>query len=250
MRTKDNRWRHNRLRRSLSNQYNKQVVKDMKTRLIFVRHGEAEGNINRVFHGWTDSSLTSKGEDQARMVAKRLKDEEIDVIYSSPLKRAFETARNIAKESGIDDIKVDEGLKEIHGGEWENEPWDELPIKWPEEYHNWEHKPHLHCAPMGESMKGAFDRIIVSVNKIIQDNKGRNICIVTHGTVLRTLLCHYNNKPFEELATVTWHDNTSVTIIDIDEDEYEIIIEGDNSHLGHEFSTLAFQDWWKKEEDR
>ncbi len=220
----------------------------MKTRLVFVRHGEAEGNIKRIFHGWTDSELTDKGYHQAERVAIRLKDENIDLIYSSPLKRAYETARLIARQQNIQEIITLEGLKEIHGGKWENEKWDELPVKWPDDYNTWETSPHLHCMPMGESMKEAFERIVDTIQDIVKQNEGKNICIVTHGTVLRTLICFFYGKPFEDLVTISWHDNTSVTIVEFDNKGFEVFAEGDNSHLGEELSTFATQDWWKKEQ--
>ncbi len=222
----------------------------MVTRLIFVRHGEAEGNIERIFHGWTDSSLTEKGRKQAEKAAQRLKHEDIKVIYSSPLKRAYETAVLIAREQGIDDIRLMEGLKEINGGEWENERWEDLPQKWPEEYDTWERNPHLHCMPAGESMKEAFDRMAEAVYEIAKSHEGQNICIVTHGTVLRTLMCYFYGKPFEDLVTISWYDNTSITVVEFDSTQFKVALEGDNSHLDDNLSTFAGQDWWRKDKDR
>jgi probable phosphoglycerate mutase len=216
------------------------------TKLIFVRHGEAEGNLKRVFQGCTDGELTKKGFMQVRSVAKRLRHEPIDIIYSSPLKRAYETAKAIADEKQILNIHLEEGLREIYGGEWENVPWDELPKRWPKEYNEWEQRPHLLCAPLGESMKNACERFSVSVEKIIAMNLGKNICIATHGTVLRTFICHLHNWSFEQLGNVKWQDNTAVTIVEFDKGEYNILLEGDNSHLGEELSTLATQCWWRK----
>lgn len=218
----------------------------MITRLIFVRHGEAEGNQKRIFHGWTDSELTPKGHKQAESVAARLKSENIDVIYSSPLKRAYGTASIIARENNIKDIITLDGLKEINGGKWENENWDELPQKWPEEYDVWERKPHLHCMPMGETMKEVFDRMVSAINYIIEENQGKNVCIVTHGTVLRALMCYFYGRPFEDLVSISWYDNTSVTIVEFNSRNFEVFLEGDNSHLGDELSTFATQDWWKE----
>lgn len=220
----------------------------MNTKIIFVRHGEAEGNLKRIFQGWTDSDLTPKGYQQAEKVAKRLKAEKIDIMYSSPLKRAFETARLIAEEQGIKDILIAEGLKEINGGDWENQEWDQLPVKWPEEYTTWETNPHLHCMPMGESMREAFDRTIDSTMNIIKGNQGKSICIVTHGTVLRTLMCYFLGKPFEHLVTVSWYDNTSISVVEFNNNAFKVFLEGDNSHLGEELSTFATQDWWKTKE--
>lgn len=225
------------------------MVKAMLTRLIFVRHGEAEGNLKRIFQGWTDADLTPRGYQQAERVAIRLKDDYIDVIYSSPLKRAYETAKVIALKKGIDNINIRDALKEIHGGEWENEEWGQLPVKWPKEYYTWEKEPHLHCMPMGESMKEAFDRVVSAIYNIIEEDFGKNICIVTHGTVLRSLICYFYGKPFEELVKISWHDNTSVTIVEFDSKEFKVAIEGDNSHLEKELSTFANQDWWKQEQE-
>ncbi|GAE89204.1 alpha-ribazole-5'-phosphate phosphatase [Acetivibrio straminisolvens JCM 21531] len=111
----------------------------IKTRIIFVRHAEAEGNLNRVFHGWTDSSITERGHLQAQRVAERLKDVEVDVIYSSSLKRTLQTAQYIADVKNLPIIRTDK-LKEINGGEWENREWEELPNLWPEEYDSWENR--------------------------------------------------------------------------------------------------------------
>lgn len=218
----------------------------MITKIIFVRHGEAEGNLERIFHGQTDSSLTEKGHEQAKKAAQRLKYEKIDVIYSSPLKRAYDTALYIAKEKNIKEVIVDNGLKEIYGGEWENIRWNELPERWPKEYYNWEYKPHLCCIPTGESMKEAYDRIVDAVSRIANENKGADICIVTHGTVLRALMCHLQKKPFEDLINISWCDNTAITVVEFNEESFKVILEGDNTHLNDELSTFAVQDWWKK----
>ena len=112
----------------------------MKTRLIFVRHAEALGNKIRRFHGWTDSGITDRGRLQAKRVAERLKDTEIDVIYSSSLKRAFQTAEYIAKIKGLP-LTTSENLKEINGGT-EDQAWTDLEQKWPDEYEAWENQPH------------------------------------------------------------------------------------------------------------
>ena len=221
----------------------------MKTRLIFVRHGEAEGNRKKLFHGWTDSELTPKGNQQAQAVAKRLKYQPIDVMYSSPLKRAYRTAQYIAEEKGIMEIKVVDNLKEINAGLWEDMKFDKLPVKWPKEHDVWENKPHLHCMPMGESIKDAFDRTLHEVLHIIKENQGKSVCVVTHGTVLRSLVCHFKGKPFEELATVPWCDNTSITVVEFDDRNFRVCLEGDNSHLCEDLSTFATQDWWKKTEN-
>lgn len=217
----------------------------MKTRIIFVRHAEAEGNLNRLFHGWTDSALTEKGHMQAQCVAKRLKQVNIDVIYSSSLKRTMQTAGYIAEAASLPIIRTDK-LKEINGGDWEGKTWDELPVKWPEAYNTWENEPHIHKMPSGESMEEFQQRLISEVKYIISNNPGKSICIVTHGTAIRALQCYLRNCKLEGMKNIKWQDNTSVTVVDYENDVFNILIEGDASHLDKELSTIQNQAWWKE----
>jgi len=218
----------------------------MKTRLIFVRHAEAEGNLNRLFHGWYDSKITEKGHKQARKVAERLADVPIDVIYSSSLTRTLQTAQYIADVKQLPIIRTDK-MKEINGGDWENILWDEIPKLYPRENYTWEKEPHLHKMPNGESMEEFYHRVITEVKDIANKNSGKNICIVTHGTAIRAMLCKFYGKTLEHMINIYWHDNTSVTIVDYDsdKDEFEVIMEGDTEHLDFELSTIQNQQWWQ-----
>jgi len=217
----------------------------MKTRLVFVRHAEAEGNLNRVFHGWTDSQITEKGHLQAQKAAERLKDIDIDVIYSSSMKRTLQTAHYIADVKKLPIIRTDK-LKEINGGDWEGKGWDQLAHIWPKEYDTWENKPHIHRMPNGESMQEFQERLINEIKYIINNNKGKNICIVTHGTAIKALMCFFSGCPLDEMLNIKWYDNTSITIIDWEEGRFNIVLEGDSSHLDKELSTVFNQEWWSK----
>jgi broad specificity phosphatase PhoE len=216
----------------------------MKTRLIFVRHAEAEGNYYRIFHGWTDSGITEKGHVQAKKTADRLKDVEIDVLYSSSLKRTIQTAQYIADIKGLPIIRTDK-LKEINGGDWEGRRWADLPSVWPHEYYTWENAPHIHRMPNGETMEEFQKRLINEVMYIIKNNQGKNICIVTHGTAIRALMCHFFHLNLNHMINIRWYDNTSISIIDYENERFKVIVEGDASHLGLELSTIQNQKWWK-----
>lgn len=215
----------------------------MKTTLIIVRHAEAVGNRIREFHGWTDEGITDKGILQAQQVAEKLKDTPIDVIYSSILKRTMETAGYIARMKNLP-INTREDLKEIHGGLWEGMRWDDLVAKYPEEYDVWEAKPHLHQMPGGESMESFRHRVVTAVEDILQKEDGKNVCIVTHGTVIRVLMCWFKGWPLEDIVKVLWYDNTAVTIVSRENDSFEIELEGDASHLNSETSTFENQQWF------
>jgi broad specificity phosphatase PhoE len=96
--------------------------------IYFVRHGESEANERKVFAGQRDDSLlTNKGREQAKATAQEIIKEglKIDVIYSSPLKRAYETAEIIAKEIGFDVSKIiiEKRITEYDMGSLTGTPW-------------------------------------------------------------------------------------------------------------------------------
>ena len=221
----------------------------MKTRLILVRHAEAEGNYKRIFHGWSDGELTEKGHVQAVKVAERLKAIDMDVLYSSSLQRTMQTAGYISRAKNLPIVRTDK-LKEINGGDWEGQPWDVLPHRWPEEYHTWENAPHLHRMPNGESMEEFQERLIDEIKYIIGANQGKNVCIVMHGTGIKALLCYFNSYPLEEMFNIQWCDNTAITIIDFEDKKFTVVLEGDSSHLGNELGTIKKQDWWEEYEKK
>ena len=216
----------------------------MKTRLIFVRHAEAEGNKIRRFHGWTDSALTERGHLQAQRVAERLKDIPIDMIFSSSLQRTKQTAGYISKVKNLP-VNLSDQLKEIHGGDWEGLTWNELEERWPEAYDMWDNRPHLHKMPNGESVVELQQRALDEIMKIINQNQGKNICIVTHGTLIRSVICHFRACTLEEMINVAWCDNTGITIVDFENDVFTVVVEGDSSHLGSDLGTIVNQDWWQ-----
>ncbi len=214
------------------------------TTLIFVRHGEAEGNIKRHFHGFYNSALTENGREQIKRAAARLKDTQIDAIYSSDLTRAFETAQEIAKGRGLS-VTIDERFREINGGEWEDVPWDDLPDKFSESYSHWLNEPYKLQMPSGESMADFSARLIAASTELAQKHEGQTICIATHGTAIRVLLCYFYGWPLEKLNDVVWCDNAAITEIGYENNAFFVITDGDNEHL-KDISTLAKQDWWRK----
>ncbi|WP_039766821.1 histidine phosphatase family protein [Caldicellulosiruptor sp. F32] len=216
-----------------------------KTVIYLIRHAEAEGNFIRRFHGITDSNVTEKGKLQAQRLAERLKSVHFDAIYSSPLKRALYTAQQIAKGRDIE-IIIRNDLVEINGGDWEDRCWDELPILYPKEYELWEKRPHEHCMPNGESMYELYLRAVSAFEDIVKTNAGKCVCIVTHGTLIRALLTYIKGYEFERLNEILWQDNTAINIIEYKDNRYNLLVEGDWSHLGEELSTIAYQDWWQQ----
>jgi broad specificity phosphatase PhoE len=218
----------------------------MKTRIYLIRHAEAEGNIKRIFQGNLDADLSENAKQQLECLSKRCKELHFDAIYSSPLMRAYKTAQAANLYHKLPIVTLD-GLKEIHGGCWEGEKWEELPTLYPEHNRMWVYEPWNFETEGGESMRAVYNRMRETVTGIVKKHAGQQVCVVSHGCAIRALLCWAQGKPIEEINSISWCDNTALSIIDFDETfKSEIVMLNDNSHLSDELSTLKKQDWWKQ----
>lgn len=215
------------------------------TKLILVRHAEAQGNIARRFQGQVDADITENGLRQLAYLTGRFSETPIDIIYTSDLMRARRTAEAVRGERDIP-ILADPRLREINGGDWEDVPFDDLPKRWAEDYDNWCHHPQCHQMPNGESMKDVEDRIVEAIDGIVAANRGKTICVASHGTSLKIYVAAKKGLGLMGMNQLGWYDNTAVTLVDIDDDGvFDFVAEGDMSHLPQELSTLRNQTWWK-----
>ncbi len=94
--------------------------------LYFIRHGESEANVARVFAGLAETPLTAKGKQQAKLAGQQAAELGIDHIIASPISRAYETAKIIAKEIGYPEDKIETNslLVERDYGSLQGKPWD------------------------------------------------------------------------------------------------------------------------------
>ncbi len=200
------------------------------TRLIFIRHGESLGNAQRRFLGHTDWDLSEKGYLQAQRTAEYLDGAQIDVIYSSDLMRAYNTVVPVAQRRGMNIIK-DEGLREIWAGKWEGMEFDEIQKAYPEGHKTWmEDLGNAVCAD-GESVRELQARVKATIERIAAENDGKTVCIGTHATPIRTMLCVWQGLPISEAKNINWVTNASVTIVDYDADGAHLVTAGYADHL-------------------
>ena len=203
-----------------------------KTRMMFVRHGESEGNKVHAFLGHSDAPLSDKGHEQAEKTAEYLKNEKIDVFYSSDLKRAYQTGCHIAEKHGMTPIP-DENLREIFAGKWEwgkfTDLWEKFPVtfkKWCEDIGN--SKPDG-----GEEVSHLYDRVIAEVWKIAKENMGKTVLITSHATPIRALRTYWEGLGAEAMKNYPWAANASVSIADYYEDGHvELVCYSDDSFMG------------------
>ena len=112
------------------------------TTLILARHGETDWNRENRFQGHADPPLNDLGREQSAELAARLAGEGIARVYTSPLRRASETAEIVARELGLE-VEHLEGLREIDVGAWSGLTRDEVAVRFPDEYALWlDRAPH------------------------------------------------------------------------------------------------------------
>lgn len=185
------------------------------TRIIFVRHGESVGNLEKRYYGHTDGALTERGREQARRTAKYLKDEKIDAAYSSDLIRAYETGEIIAAEHSLE-LCVDDRLREMYMGKWEKLLFDDFEKLYPDEYSIWISDMWKMKCTDGESVEEMTYRVRDAVWEIAEKHEGQTVLITFHGTPIRSLCCEWQGIPYERMNEVEWVPNASVSIVNYD----------------------------------
>jgi probable phosphoglycerate mutase len=155
----------------------------MTTRLCIVRHGETAWNAEHRVQGQLDVPLNVVGQAQARAAAKVLAQEKFDVIYSSDLSRARQTAAPTAELLSME-VTIDPALRERHYGIFERLTYAEVKEKFPEDYARFHAREPDYDFRTGESLKDFSARSIAAIAKIAEANRGRSILVFTHGGVL------------------------------------------------------------------
>ena len=200
----------------------------MMTKVILLRHGESIGNRKHVFLGHTDWDLSEKGYKQAQAAAEYLKKYQIDVIYASDLKRAYNTAVPTARTFGLE-IVADKNLREIYAGKWEGISYDEIEEKYAKDYKIWHNDKENAVCTGGESTKELRSRIVKTYNQIVAENRGKTILIATHSTPILLLTHYVMGKNIDCKDGLPWAPNASVTVIDAEKNE--IILKGYADYL-------------------
>jgi probable phosphoglycerate mutase len=152
------------------------------TQLLLVRHGETDWNRDRRFQGHADQPLNDAGREQARALADELAGERIDVVYTSDLVRARETAEIVAARLGAE-VLVRSELREIDVGEWEGLSWPEIEERHPEGARSWHE--HGHGWTSGETYDQLGERIIKALQQIAADHPAQRVLVVGHGGTVR-----------------------------------------------------------------
>ncbi len=196
----------------------------------FVRHGETEWNAEGRFCGRTDVPLSEAGRGQARLLAVRVKPLCVNVLYSSPLLRALETARIIGEVIGTDPV-IDPRLTELNYGAWEGLTLEEIKRAGPAIYKAWDRDPGSLAPPQGESGEQLIERVMPFLADVAQIHPGGNVMVVCHKTVCRLLACHIMGVPLREYRQAVPMENAALNVFEMTDGVWRVAKLNDTSHL-------------------
>jgi broad specificity phosphatase PhoE len=205
------------------------------TRIYLVRHGETEFNRMGVFRGRFDVDLNEVGLKQARETGDALVGEGIELILSSPLKRAAVTARTISKALGIG-YEVDEAFNNINLGTWQGVPKKKVMEEYPDEWRQWTTEPEHLVVPGGESVEDVKARASARLLDIVTARQGA-VAIVTHRSVIKVLAAFMLNVPppyFWKFYT----DNAAYCVFEYSDGAFTLISWNVNFHLSEKVKEV------------
>ncbi len=156
--------------------------------IIFLRHGQAKNNTERVLSGRTPGvPLTDKGITQAQQTAELLEHMNISAIYSSPIQRAKHTAEIVGKHNSID-VEIDDRLIELDMGKFTGVPYDEIFSSHGNVFMKF-YNGELEIAHNGvETFADVKKRVLSIVDEIIEKHSDENVVLVTHMDPIKAML--------------------------------------------------------------
>jgi 2,3-bisphosphoglycerate-dependent phosphoglycerate mutase len=163
-------------------------------RLVLLRHGESQWNLENRFTGWVDVPLSARGEEEAREAGKKLIGYRFDRAFTSVLTRAIETLRIVLEVIGQSHIPIekDQALNERMYGELQGLNKAETAKKYGEQQVKLWRRSYDIRPPGGESLKDTAERVLPYYKSRIEPHvlAGETILIVAHGNSLRALVMH------------------------------------------------------------
>ena len=199
------------------------------TFVIAIRHGETEWNSQGRFQGHLNSELNRAGLAQAQALAERLAAERFDLLLSSDLGRAQETARAIARRSGHA-IALEPRLRERRLGIFQGLTEAEARERHPEEYGRFRGRDPDYVIPGGESARQFFERSVACFTELAERHAGATLAVVTHGGVLAMLYRAARALPLDAPRDFPLH-NTGINRFRRSRGAWQLQSWGDVAHL-------------------
>jgi broad specificity phosphatase PhoE len=175
------------------------------SRIIVVRHGETEGQSSIRYHGITDVPLSDEGREQLRTLAgslaRTLPADGYDLVVSSPLRRALESAEILAPGASV---KVEPAFREIDFGRWEGLTAEEIEARDPELFREWRERGIEFDFPEGERRAAFRARVRAGIDALVADGAGAReggcALIAAHKGVFRTIVERLTEQTIDDVS--------------------------------------------------
>jgi broad specificity phosphatase PhoE len=193
--------------------------------IVFLRHGESTGNASGVIQGRGSSPLSELGRSQAEAAGRRLADDRFDVVVSSDMERAVETAQALGVA-----FEQDAAWREMDLGAWDGVPLDELAMRFPDDFAALRKGDPIKIGGTGESFPEFTERIERAISALVSRNADR-VLVSTHGGVIERAVSIAIGLP----ASVSFAgrvSNTSLTTVSVDSARMRLDAYNDTGHLG------------------
>ena len=182
------------------------------TRILLVRHAQPTSDARGRCYGTLDIGLSAAGRAQAQLLGRTLEQVPLAAVYTSPSRRAVDTAAPAAQAHALAPI-VDERLRELDFGDFEGRTYGEIERTHPELYRQWMHTPTLVQFPGGESYTQLRARALAAIDEIRARHPGESAAVFSHGGVLRTILADCLSIPAEAIFRLD-QSHGAISIVD------------------------------------
>jgi broad specificity phosphatase PhoE len=165
------------------------------TTILLARHGETDWNREGRFQGWADPPLNATGRAQAVDLSVALMAEDLAAVYSSPLRRAYETAEVVAASRGLEPVTL-EALREVDVGSWSGLTRQEIERRFPDQYARWQ--DYGQGWADGETYEAMAERVVRAVLELAASHDGERILAVSHGGPMRAVSAFVDRVTYSE----------------------------------------------------
>ncbi len=198
------------------------------TTIILARHGETEWNAEEIFRGRVDVDLNEMGIREAELLAEHLSYMTIAAVYSSPLKRALQTAEMIARHHDVK-VEVSPQLIDLDYGEWQGLSRETVRDRYGQLYHEWLNSPQLVKMPAGESL-GDVRRRAISLVEDITAKAEDTVVLVSHRVVHKVLICALLALDISHFWNIRI-DTAGISVFAYEDDRFVLTRHNDTSFL-------------------
>ncbi len=170
----------------------------MTLNLHLFRHGQTNWNAERRVQGQSESQLDALGIEQAQQLGQRLQGQRFAAIYCSSSVRTRETAAHVFAGHDLPITYLD-ALREIQMGPWEGQLYADIEAREPDSFRHFWHEPHMFNVSGAETFSELQARALAVLDDIARQHDNGEIAIVSHGALIKSVLCHAAGQEIKDL---------------------------------------------------